>query len=507
MPELGAIACGHPITAAAAEEMLREGGNAFDAAIAAQFAACVVEPVLASLGGGGFLLAHPTDAAPCVYDFFVQTPCHKRDPAELDFFPIHADFGTTTQEFHIGLGSTATPGSVAGMFEIHRDLGSLPMSRIIEPAVRAAREGVLVNELQANIFDIVRPIHVATPEARTAYDEVREGHLLRQPALAGTLEALGREGSALFYDGEIGANLLRLCADSGGHLEARDLREYAVIRRKPLTLAYRDAQVLTNPPPSSGGILIGCALALMSERDISRAGFGSADHLATLAETMHRTSQARVDLLAHADRTGKLDASLLARYREQVLNQPRFNRGTTHVSIVDNAGNVAAMSLSNGEGCGTLIPGTGVMLNNMLGEEDINPAGLGDWACGVRMTSMMAPTLVEHDSRGRMALGSGGSNRIRTAILQVVSNLIDFGDEPVAAVARPRLHFERELLSAEGGFDPAVLAELAAQVAELHQWPGQNLFFGGVHVVAHSDGSLRAAGDTRRGGVGVVVSG
>ncbi|MDH3644649.1 MAG: gamma-glutamyltransferase family protein, partial [Gammaproteobacteria bacterium] len=121
--------------------------------------------------------------------------------------------------------------------------------------------------------------------------------------------------------------------------------------------------------------------------------------------------------------------------------------------------------------------------------------------------SMMAPTIVERGSDWRAALGSGGSNRIRTAILQVVSNLIDFSDQPGAAVARPRLHFERELLSAEGGFDPAVLAELAAQVAELHQWPGQNLFFGGVHVVAHRDGSLRAAGDARRGGVGVVVSG
>ncbi|MDH3644856.1 MAG: gamma-glutamyltransferase, partial [Gammaproteobacteria bacterium] len=430
MPELGAIACGHPITASAAEEMLREGGNAFDAAIAAQFAACVVEPVLASLGGGGFLLAHPVDATACVYDFFVQTPCHKRDSAELDFFPIHADFGTTTQEFHIGLGSTATPGSVAGMFEIHRDLGSLPMSRIIEPAVRAARGGVRVNELQASIFDIVKPIYLAKPEARTAYDDLREGHLLCQPALAETLEALGREGSALFYAGEIGASLVRLCADSGGHLGSDDLRDYAVMRRKPLALAYRDAQVLTNPPPSAGGILIGCALALMSERDISRAGFGSAEHLATLVEAMHLTSQARVDLLAHADRTGELDAGLLARYRQQVLKQPRFNRGTTHISIVDKAGNVAAMTLSNGEGCGTLIPGTGVMLNNMLGEEDINPGSLGDWASAVRMTSMMAPTIVERGSDWRAALGSGGSNRIRTAILQVVSNLIDFSDQP-----------------------------------------------------------------------------
>ena len=505
MTELGAIACGHPVTAAAAEEILREGGNAFDAVIAAQLAACVCEPVLCSLGGGGFLLAHRRGDAPVVYDFFAQTPGHRRRDEDLDFFPIHADFGTTTQEFHIGVGSVATPGAVMGLFEIHRDLATLPMERLAAPAIAAARDGVAVNELQASIFEIVGPIYRATPEARRTYADVDEGTVLRQPALASTLETLAREGPGLFYEGEIAAAIADLC-QKGGHLGREDLRSYRVIRRRPITLDYRRATVMTNPPPSAGGLLIGFALKLLEAATMEP--FGTAAHVAMLAEVMHRTSQARVDVLASAKASAgdELDPSLLGRYRSRVLDAPRFNRGTTHVSVVDAAGNVAAMTLSNGEGCGHMVPGTGIMLNNMLGEEDINPEGLGDWPVDTRMTSMMAPTLIEQGDDRRIALGSGGSNRIRTAILQVVSNLLDFGDDVDVAVHRPRLHFEREILSAEGELPPASLAELADQVGELQQWPGRNLFFGGVHVVEQNEGRLRAAGDPRRGGVGKVVT-
>ena len=223
MPDLGAIACGHPVTAAAAEEILLDGGNAFDAVIAAQLTACVAEPVLASLGGGGFLLAQPAAGPATVYDFFVQTPLVKRAAGEVDFYPIHADFGTTTQEFHIGLGAVATPGMVAGMFEFHRTLATLPMARLATPAVRAAREGVEVNVLQASIFEIVRPIYRATAEARDGYDPVHERGLLVQADLGDTIEALAREGSELFYPGEVGARLSRLCTEQGGHLTANDL--------------------------------------------------------------------------------------------------------------------------------------------------------------------------------------------------------------------------------------------------------------------------------------------
>ena len=503
MPDLGAIACGHPVTAAAAEEILLEGGNAFDAVIAAQFAACVSEPVLCSLGGGGFLLAHRPGDSPVVYDFFAQTPGRRRRDDHLDFFPIHADFGTTTQEFHIGVGSAATPGSTRGMFEIHRDLGTLPMERLLAPAIVAARDGVMVNELQASIFEIVRPIYRATPEAKDTYADIEEGTLLKQPALASTLESLARSGPELFYEGEIAAAIADLCG-KGGHLGREDLRDYRVIKRRPITLDYRGTTIMTNPPPSSGGLLIGFALKLLDAARI--AMFGTPEHVAMLAEVMHCTNQARVDVLARTNAANELDPDLLDRYRKRILDEPRFNRGTTHISVVDEAGNVAAMTLSNGEGCGSMIPGTGIMLNNMLGEEDINPEGLGAWPVDTRMTSMMAPTLIEQGNDRRLALGSGGSNRIRTAILQVISNLLDFHDDVSEAVHRPRLHFERGVFSAECELAVASLAALKDHLGELHQWPERNLFFGGVHVVEQNGGRLSAAGDTRRGGVGKVVT-
>ena len=503
MRELGAVACGHPVTAAAAEEILLEGGNAFDAVVAAQFAACVCEPVLCSLGGGGFLLAHPRGAPAVVYDFFAQTPGRRRPDADLDFFPIRADFGTTTQEFHIGVGSVAAPGAIRGMFEIHCDLGTLPMERLVVPAVAAARDGVAINELQASIFEIVGPIYRATREATQTYAAVEEGALLRQPALAGTLEALARTGPELFYEGEIAAAITDLCSKEG-HLDREDLRAYRVIRRRPIALDYRGSTILTNPPPSSGGILIGFALKLLDAVRI--AEFGTPEHVARLADVMHCTNQARVDVLASTNAAHELDPELLARYRTEVLEAPRFHRGTTHISVVDAAGNVAAMTLSNGEGCGSMVPGTGIMLNNMLGEEDINPQGLGAWPVDTRMTSMMAPTLIEEGGDRRLALGSGGSNRIRTAILQVISNLLDFRDDVSRSVDRPRLHFEREVLSAEGDFPGASIATLEDHVGELHRWPDRNLFFGGVHVVEQDGERFHAAGDPRRGGVGKVVT-
>ncbi|NIP15455.1 MAG: Gamma-glutamyltranspeptidase [Pseudomonadales bacterium] len=504
---LGAVACGHPVTASAAAEILAEGGNAFDAVIAAQFAACVAEPVLASLGGGGFLLAHPAAGAPSVYDFFVQTPRSRREASAVDFHPVHADFGTATQEFHIGLGAAATPGSLAGMEAIHGDLASLPMARLVEPAARSAREGVRTEALQARIFEIVKPIYAASSEARSIYAGIKEGGLLVQSDLADTLEQVARDGAGRFYRGDFAEAVTRLAREAGGHLSMADLSRYRVVRRKPLSLRHAGATVITNPPPSSGGLLIGFSLQLLGAMTTAGLAFGSAEHLIALAETMAATNQARVDVLAATGKHAALDPALVERYRREILGSPRFNRGTTHISVVDGAGNAAAMTLSNGEGCGAVIPGTGVMLNNMLGEEDINPDGFGNWPPDRRLTSMMAPTLVETATRRRLALGSGGSNRIRTAILQVISNLLDFGDDVEAAVSRPRLHLEGDLLSIESGFESDAVRALKAGSASIHEWPGQSLFFGGVHVAEQADGRFWAAGDPRRGGVGRVVAG
>ncbi len=265
-----AVAAGHRLTVEAAGEVLAAGGNAFDALIAALWTACVVEPVLCSPGGGGFLMARPEGRAPAVLDFFVQTPRRPRPPEELDFFEVIADFGTDQQAFHIGLGSIATPGFVRGLFAMQRELASLPMRELVAPAVQHAREGVALDELQAYIFSIVAPIYLATPEARAVFESpTRPGHtlqageILRQPELADTLEVLAIEGDDLFYRGEIAALIEQQCAEGGGHLRREDLERYCEVERQPLVAGLREHRLWTNPPPSSGGILIAFALALL----------------------------------------------------------------------------------------------------------------------------------------------------------------------------------------------------------------------------------------------------
>lgn len=516
MKTRGAIACGHQQTASAAELVLREGGNAFDAIIAAFFSCCVVEPVLASLGGGGFLLAQTKNRRDIIYDFFAHTPQLPLPADKLDFYPIHADFGATTQEFHIGLASIATPGAVKGIFRIHDELCTMPIRVLAQPAIEAAREGVKLNVLQASIFQIISPILLATPETRRVFESathpgllVGEGETLRQPHLADFLEVLVREGSDLFYKGEIAQLISDLCRSGGGQLRPRDLLDYEVVLRKPLVLNYRRRRVLTNPAPSCGGSLIAFALKLLEQTDSQRHAFGSPAHLQLLAETMKLTNEARLSAqLQMGDEAGLnrlLDAELLHEYQQKIASNAHALRGTTHISVMDDSGNVAALTASNGEGCGHMIPDTGVMLNNMLGEEDLNPDGFFDWPANRRMTSMMAPTLVTSPDGGRICLGSGGSNRLRTAILQVLGNIIDYGMPLQEAVDHPRIHFENNLLSIEPGFDPDAVKALCGEYPQHKLWQRQNLFFGGVHAVSEYQGEFAGAGDQRRSGVAVIV--
>ena len=497
---LGAVACGHPVTAAAAAEVLRDGGNAFDAVIAAQCAACVCEPILASLAGGGFLLARPASGDPVVYDFFVQTPLAKQAPDSLDFYDVEVDFGGVRQEFHIGVGAAATPGYVRGMFDIHAALCRLPMARLMQPAIDAARTGVRVTSMQAYMLDTVAPICCANEDVRAVYaaggqHPLVEGDILRQPELAASLEALRDEGADLFYAGEMATSLVELCR-AGGQIRLEDLASYRTIRRDPLVLRYRGAQVATNPPPSTGGTLIALTLGLLEDTHAEN----EAQRIANLADAMRLTNEARLE----SGTPTEFDAELVARYQDAMRGRAHARRGTTHISVADREGNLAAMTVSNGEGCGRFIPGTGISLNNMLGEEDINPGGFHTWTPGTRLASMMAPTLVETPGQ-RLVLGSGGSKRIRSALVQAIDHLVRAGSSPEAAVAAPRLHVEGEQLNLESGFSSETESILASTFDHIEHWGRTNLFFGGVHVAGERDGDFLAVGDPRRGGTGLVV--
>ncbi len=504
-PKRGAVAAGHGDTAQAACDILQAGGNAFDAVVAAHFAACVAEPVLASPGGGGFLMAHPADKEASIYDFFVQTPRRKVPETQQDFYPILADFGTATQEFHIGLGAAATPGSVRGLLQVHRELGSLPLREVMAPAVALATRGVTVNAFQAYIFRIVQAIYSATPETTCLYSNsdgtlLGEGDRFRNVHLAELLEELAREGDRFFYEGEIAGRMVEQCRSRGGHLRADDLAQYTVVKRKPLQIRYRDSRLHFNPPPSSGGLLIALALCLLAKAEGGHS-------LRTLVAAMKQVNEARnapeFEQRLHSESPPDTQLQeLLKLQRELRGHGAYFSRGTTHITVMDELGNQASMTVSNGEGCGHLVPGTGFMLNNMLGEEDLNPGGFHRWREDVRISSMMCPTLLDLTDGTRIAMGSGGSNRIRSAILQVALNLVDHELPVEAAVQAPRLHLESGTLHIESGFADEALRELTGDGHKHHHWPELNLFFGGVHAVQwHPRTGFSGAGDPRRGGI------
>jgi gamma-glutamyltranspeptidase/glutathione hydrolase len=499
------IAAGHDETAAAAATVIAAGGNAFDGILAALAAACVAEPVLASLGGGGFLHARPAGGEPLVYDFFVQTPRRKADVARLDFYPILADFGDTAQEFHIGIGSIATPGAIAGLFAVHRDLCRLPMARLLAPAQALAERGVEINAFQHAIAQIVEPILRARPEVFALYASPRDperlaeiGERVPQPELADALACLAEQGSGVLYQGPWGERLAADCASRGGHLSEADLAGYRVEQRSPLTVSYRDARLYLNPPPSLGGLLIELTLDLLARQRLSHLRFGSAEHRHMLATAMRLTQ----DLRAETATASALDPGLLERYRRLMREQATFRRGTTQISIADADGNLASLTLSNGEGAAYLLPGTGIILNNMLGEEDLNPGGFHRWPEDTRIGSMMCPTLVAQGDGGWSVTGSSGSNRIRSAILQVLCNLVDLGLPLAEAVDAPRIHYEAGRLNIEPPYAPEVLDELRAQWPDILAWSQRSVFFGGAHSVGiAADGTLHGAGDPRRGGV------
>lgn len=513
----GVVAAGHPGTAEAAVAVLQAGGNAFDAVVAAQFAGCVAEPVLASLGGGGFMVGYRAGGPSMAYDFFVQTPRGRAPVEDLDFRPVHADFGTQQQAFHIGYGTVATPGLVKGLFEIHADLCTMPIAELMQPAIELARTGTTMNRFQEYMFGVVAPIVLHTPEARAIFESreqpgktLRAGERLRMEVLADTLDALAHEGADLFYRGEIASAIDMASRAHHGHIRRADLEGYRVERRRPLQHGFGGAVLHITPPPSSGGLLITFALAVLEGLELAGMQPDSADWLDLLAQVMRATEGARFESLAadgcHLEPQRLLDPRLVARYRREIESRSAAPHGTTHISVIDAAGNVAALSVSNGEGCGHVVPGSGIMLNNMLGESDLNPRGFHRWAPNERLTSMMAPALLFlPERRGVVATGSGGSNRIRSAILQVLLNLLVFRQPLEDAVAAPRIHYDSGLLSIEGGFAQATVAELAARYPEHRVWDGLNLFFGGAHTAAFDGRAFAGAGDPRREGVAVVV--
>ncbi len=504
----GVVAAGHPLSAEAGAAVLRAGGNAVDAALGAMLAAFAAEPLLTGLGAGGYMLVVPGEDGlwpasgaagangvggdSVLLDFFVEVPGRGADHSQrAELVPVDVNFGDAVQLFNVGAASVGTYGMAHGIATAAERFGRIPLRELTAPAAALARAGVPLNAQQAYVVEILGGIVTLTPEVAAVYAPegrvLREGEAVRQPALAGAIELLGAEGARPFYEGDVAAEVAELMAAHGGLLTRADLAAYETVVRAPVRVRYRGREVLTNPPPSAGGTLIAYALGLLDRTD----GPPSLEALVGAMDATQRERGAEfLDGLAAPGFAERFLASRLG--------------STTHVSVVDAAGGACSVTCSNGEGAGIVVPGTGIHLNNMLGEHDLNPLGFHMFPAGRRLPSMMAPTAVLRDGVPELVLGSAGSNRIRSAILQTIVAAVDHGMRAGDAVRAPRIHFEDGVVYAEPGIDAAALEAAGFAVAPFR---ALNLFFGGVQAVERdvTTGALSGGGDPRRGGAAVVA--
>jgi gamma-glutamyltranspeptidase / glutathione hydrolase len=496
------------VTARAGADVLREGGNAVDAAVACVLASWVAESPLTGPGAGGFMLVHTAGGESRLLDFFVAAPGRGlADPEPAALTPIDIHFSAdAVQRFNVGPSSCGAYGNPLGLATALERFGSVALADLTAGPARSAREGVEVVPMQAFLFEILSPIFLSTPECSELYAPggslLQEGDRFAFPELGDLLDRLGAEGPGFLYSGDVAAECSDWVLERGGLLTRDDLGAYEVVDREPARVVYQGREVLTNPPPSSGGILIADALGILERLDRPHGQN-------VIAEVIASTNRARdEEFLAGLGQEGYLEQFLRKDALDHVATEVRSRLGnTTHISVMDADGACATVTCSNGSCSGVVVPGTGMHLNNMLGEQDLNPLGYHQHEPGARVPSMMAPTMALRDGRPEVALGSAGSNRIRSAILQTLLAVMDHGLPAEQAVARPRIHVEGAEVEAEPGIDEDALVQLEQGGWTVRRWSEQNLFFGGVQAVARNPETdeLSGGGDPRRGGFAEVA--
>ena len=509
----GEVAAGHPETAQAGAWAMREGGNAIDAAVAAVAASLCAESPLTGLGAGGYMLVEEPGEEPVLLDFFVAAPGLGSDQRSSELIPVDIDFGGTTQVFNIGAASCGVPGVPAGLVEANRRFGSMPLGDLLGPAISLARGGVTMNRQQAYLTAILAPILTHEPAGAAIYAPggalLREGDRFTFGELAEGLELLAEEGSEPFYAGETAQRIAQWVGERGGQLSPEDLAAYEPIARSPVRIEFMGREIVTNPPPSSGGLLIAFVLSLLER--LERTDLAA--FVAAMAQAQGARTEQFVAGLYDPDFAQRFLAPSVfdlaeLRCREAISAAPGPPMAddplgsTTHVTTVDGDGRCASVTCSNGTGSGLLVPGTGVHVNNMLGEQDLNPFGFHGTDPGLRMPSMMSPTIVLRDGVVEAGLGSAGSNRIRSAVAQAILRIVVDGMGAGEAVDAPRVHYEDGIVHAEPGVDAEDLRELESRGYEVLRWGAKNLFFGGVNAVVRdrATGELSGGGDPRRGG-------
>jgi gamma-glutamyltranspeptidase/glutathione hydrolase len=455
---LPAVAAGHPATAAAGAEALEDGGTAADAAVAAALASCVAETVMTGLLGGGHAIHY--DAASATVrnlDCFCAAPGLGAPPREPELLHLEVPFGAELVSYAVGPASCAVPGVAAGLGALWRDHGRLPWPRLVEPALRLARTGVPMPPAHVACLAMLAPVLTMDAGARIYAPGgalLGAGERLEQPGLVAALESLADEGPEGAYRGTIGGALLALSAERGALLTRADLDAYAARWSPPVECEWLGSRVFTRSGLSGVPETVARLPRLL--------GLSAADRVVSLVEALGTGTGAETH--------------------------------TTNLVTVDADGNACVLTTSLGLGSGDYLPGLDLHLNSMLGEVDLLVAG--PVPPGSRMQSMMAPTLVLDRDGPRLAIGSAGGTRLRTALVTVAAGALDEGLDAQEAVDRPRVHATATVVNAEPGVDEAGLAALAARGRDVRRWPERHHYFGGVSLVSRAG----AAADPRRSG-------
>lgn len=527
------VVSAHPAASEAGVAMLQQGGNAVDAAVATAFTISVVEPFSAGIGGGGFLLFRQSETGEIkALDFRERAPLKATRDMYLD------EAGKVRPNASLnGHLAAGVPGTVAGLYEIHRQYGQLSWATVVQPSIRLAKEGFLVGDRFVNDASLRREVLLSNPAARAAFtrngEMYQRGDRLLQPDLAQTLEKIAADPQS-FYQGDIARAIADDMAKNGGIITLEDLESYKPIWRDPLCGTFRIWQICSMPPPSSGGVHLLQILNIIGDTDLKSLGWHHPDALHLLAEAMK---------IAYADRSQYLGDPDFAKVPVQQLISPEYGalrrreidmqrartnsevkpidmktllqfsqaepKDTTHLTVVDEKRNVVSLTFTvNGRfGAGVVAAGTGILLNNEMDDFAIAPGvpnlfGLvgneaNAIAPGKTPLSSMTPTIVTENNQLRMAAGAPGGSTIITTVLQIILNVLVYEMDAGAAVSAPRLHHQwlpQTLRVERWGFDWATLEELQRRG---HEIDVQNGWGNANAIVVTPDGELEGAADPR----------
>jgi gamma-glutamyltranspeptidase/glutathione hydrolase len=474
-----------PLAADAGVAVLKAGGNAIDAAVAVAFALAVTHPSAGNLGGGGFILLRQAGGRTAFIDFRERAPESASPGMYLDAA------GRLTGDSRAGWRAAGVPGTVRGLEYAHRKYGSKPWAGLVRPAAELARRGVVLSWAEARSLCGAAKLLGRFPESNRIFLKgggcFEPGERIAQPELAATLERIARDGARDFYEGETARRLAAEMAQHGGHVTLEDLKRYEALERAPLTGRYKGYDIISAPPPSSGGVGLLQTMGMLEGSGYEKAGAGSAAAIHFMAEAMRRFYADRAEHMGDPDFVkvpvrGLLNPDYLARRRASIDparatpsgalwhgEAPDYEKTeTTHFNVVDEQGNIAALTYTiNGSfGSGVTVPGLGFLLNNEMDDFAAKPGepnmfGLVQGEANAiaprkRPLSSMTPAIVLREGRPYLVAGAPGGARIITGVTQVILNVLDFGMTIQEAVDQPRFHhqWKPDRLMMEKGFSP-----------------------------------------------------